>query len=204
MISIIGLTFHIFEFDLYISGNMKTSPKILAKAGTNISLACSGVTSSSSIYLLEWVCQGCSCAQCPSHPGNGLRILRYSGKITHWGNSFRRNLDKQRYSLEFAPVTVEDKGVYYCFINKQPDPSPVQVGPDKPLLGSDCVVPFGCAAEDVPEIPFEPGSEWDEDALNVEDAHNLAGNLSFGQLGWDKLVHIAKAGAVPREDQGVG
>ena len=123
---------------------MKTSPKILAKAGTNISLACSGVTSSSSIYLLEWVCQGCACAQCPSHPGNGLRILRYSGKITHWGNSFRRNLDKQSYSLEFAPVTVEDNGVYSCFINKQPDPSPVQVvvqdapdpPPNRPMVSS--------------------------------------------------------------------
>ena len=32
-------------------------PKTVARSGTNISLACGGVSSSSYIYLIEWVCQ---------------------------------------------------------------------------------------------------------------------------------------------------
>ena len=76
--------------------------------------------------------------------------------------------------------------------------------PDESLLGGDSMVPFRCTTKDVPEVPFESGGEGDENALNVEDAHNLAGYLSFGRLGWDELVHIPKTRAVPREDQGVG
>ena len=102
-------------------------PKTVAKSGTNISLACGGVSSSSYIYLIEWVCQGCDCGQCPSHSNNGLRLLRYNDKITQWDNSFRCTLDKHRYGLEFAPVTVQDTGVYYCFINNRLDSSPVQL-----------------------------------------------------------------------------
>eukprot|EP00090_Calanus_glacialis_P045882 TRINITY_DN8764_c0_g1_i1.p1 TRINITY_DN8764_c0_g1~~TRINITY_DN8764_c0_g1_i1.p1 ORF type:complete len:894 (-),score=170.55 TRINITY_DN8764_c0_g1_i1:336-3017(-) len=110
----------------WTTGNLDY-PKTVAKSGTNISLACGGVSSSSYIYLIEWVCQGCDCGQCPSHSNNGLRLLRYNDKITQWDNSFRRTLDKHRYGLEFAPVTVEDTGVYYCLINNQPDLSPVQL-----------------------------------------------------------------------------
>ena len=53
------------------------------------SVACGGVSSSSYIYLIEWVCQGCDCGQCPSHSNNGLRLLRYNDKITQWDNSYR-------------------------------------------------------------------------------------------------------------------
>ena len=33
----------------------------MARAGTNISLACPGVSASSYVYLIEWVCEGCVC-----------------------------------------------------------------------------------------------------------------------------------------------
>lgn len=51
--------------------------------------------------------QGCDCGQCPSHSNNGLRLLRYNDKITQWDNSFRRTLDRERYGLQFSPVTVQ-------------------------------------------------------------------------------------------------
>ena len=56
--------------------------RVVARAGGNISVACGGVSSSSYIYLVEWVCSGCSCAQCPAHSNTGLRLLRYNDKIT--------------------------------------------------------------------------------------------------------------------------
>ena len=62
---------------------------MVARSGSNISVACGGVSSSSYIYLIEWVCQGCDCGQCPSHSNNGLRLLRYNDKITQWDNSYR-------------------------------------------------------------------------------------------------------------------
>ena len=56
--------------------------RVVARAGGNITVACGGVSSSSYIYLVEWVCSGCSCAQCPAHSNTGLRLLRYNDKIT--------------------------------------------------------------------------------------------------------------------------
>ena len=116
----------------------------MARSGSNISLACGGVSSSSYIYLIEWVCLGCDCGQCPSHSNNGLRLLRYNDKITQWDNSYRRTLDKRRYGLEFSPVTVQDSGVYYCFINNRLDSSPVELivqdspepPPHRPMISS--------------------------------------------------------------------
>ena len=104
---------------------MYSPPEVLAKAGSNISLACG--RSQETTHQVEWVCHGCVCGECPHHPGQGLRLVRFSDKITHWDNSFRRTLDKHRYGLEFAPVTVQDTGVYYCFINNRLDSSPVQL-----------------------------------------------------------------------------
>ena len=113
---------------------------MVARSGSNISVACGGVSSSSYIYLIEWVCSGCDCGQCPSHSNNGLRLLRYNDKITmmmmhdcdnddgddryndkitQWDNSQRRGLDREMFSLEFSPVTVQDSGDYYCFINNR-------------------------------------------------------------------------------------
>ena len=44
---------------------------------------------------------------------------RYNDKITQWDNSQRRGLDREMFSLEFSPVTVQDSGTYYCFINNR-------------------------------------------------------------------------------------
>ena len=92
---------------------------VIARAGSNISLACGG--SLEDTHQVEWVCQGCGCEECPPHPGLGLRLVRFSDKITQWDNSFRRTLDTHSYNLVFSPVRVEDNGVYHCLINNQPD-----------------------------------------------------------------------------------
>ncbi len=59
-------------------GNVK------ARAGTNISLACPGVTPTSFVYLVEWKCLGCRCNKCPNPNGEGKRILRYNDKLIRW------------------------------------------------------------------------------------------------------------------------
>ena len=49
-----------------------------------------------------------------------------------------------RYGLEFSPVTVQDSGVYYCFINNRLDSSPVELivqdapepPPHRPMISS--------------------------------------------------------------------
>ena len=56
----------------------------------------------------------------------------------------RRTLDKRRYGLEFSPVTVQDSGTYYCFINNRLDSSPVELivqdapepPPHRPMISS--------------------------------------------------------------------
>ena len=98
---------------------MYSPPEVLAKAGSNISLACG--RSQETTHQVEWVCHGCVCGECPHHPGQGLRLVRFSDKITHWDNSFRRTLDTHKYNLVFSPVRVEDNGVYHCLINNQHD-----------------------------------------------------------------------------------
>ena len=135
--------FYIALLHLFCVGSLH-DPRVVARSGSNISLACGGVSSSSYIYLIEWVCQGCDCGQCPSHSNNGLRLLRYNDKITQWDNSYRRTLDQRRYGLEFSPVTVQDSGVYYCFINNRLDSSPVglivqdapEPPPHRPMISS--------------------------------------------------------------------
>ena len=41
--------------------------------------------------------------------------------MAQWDASHRRTLDKRRYGLEFSPVTVEDSGTYFCFLNNRLD-----------------------------------------------------------------------------------
>ena len=54
-----------------------SSPHVMARAGTNITLACPGITPTSYIYLVEWKCMGCECKSCPNPNGEGARLLRY-------------------------------------------------------------------------------------------------------------------------------
>ena len=49
----------------------KKQPHLVAEAGTNISLACPGVSMSSYVYLIEWVCEGCHCQDCPPYSHSG-------------------------------------------------------------------------------------------------------------------------------------
>ena len=104
-----------------------SSARVVARAGSNISLACGGLSSTSYLYLVEWVCSGCDCGPCPAHSSRGLRLVRFNDKITQWDNSHRRTLDRHSYGLDFSPVSVEDSGLYYCFINNRLDSSPVEL-----------------------------------------------------------------------------
>ena len=135
--------FTITQIDIQLKKNVALTagyldhPKTVAKAGTNISLACGGVTRDSYVYLIEWVCIGCDCGQCPGHShNNGLRLLRFNEEITQWDNSNRRKLGQPHYPLIFDPVTVQDTGLYYCFKNNRLDSSPVELivqdAPDPP------------------------------------------------------------------------
>jgi len=89
------------------------------------------VSPTSYIYLVEWRCQGCSCAGCPNPGGEGARILRFNDRLTRWGSqgedgdeeeAARRTLDLDRYGLKFSPVESGDSGVYLCLINNRREP----------------------------------------------------------------------------------
>ena len=71
----------------YAPTNQRPSPpQVIARAGTNITLACPGVTPKTYIFLVEWKCSGCECRNCPNPDGTGYRILRYiSINCLSWG-----------------------------------------------------------------------------------------------------------------------
>ncbi len=108
---------------------------MIARAGTNITMACPGATPDTYIYLVEWKCQGCSCRSCPNPGGEGHRLMRYNqDRLTRWdeqehggdGTAARRQLDFDRYALRFEPVTSDDSGTYLCLMNNRQTPdSPV-------------------------------------------------------------------------------
>lgn len=104
---------------------------MMARAGSNITLACPGVSPTSYIYLVEWRCVGCKCRGCPNPNGEGFRILRFNDKLTKWdesdgGEASRRKLEFERYGLRFEPVTSDDSGTYLCLLNNRQAPdSPV-------------------------------------------------------------------------------
>ena len=43
------------------SGRGENLARVLARAGTNMTLACPGLTPTSYVYLVEWKCIGCKC-----------------------------------------------------------------------------------------------------------------------------------------------
>ena len=46
-------------------GSKENVARVLARAGTNMTLACPGLTPTSYVYLVEWKCIGCKCTgQC--------------------------------------------------------------------------------------------------------------------------------------------
>ena len=101
--------------------------RVLARAGTNMTLACPGLSPTSYVYLVEWKCAGCKCTGCPDPNGEGMRILRYNNELTRWDTANRdeverRTLDIKNYGLKFGPVTAEDSGTYLCLINNRREP----------------------------------------------------------------------------------
>lgn len=99
---------------------------MLAKAGTNITLACPGVSPGTYIYLVEWKCLGCACPGCPNPNGEGSRILRYNDKLTRWDGDDeenpRRALSFDQFGLQLAPVRAADSGTYLCLLNNRREP----------------------------------------------------------------------------------
>ena len=105
----------------------ENEPRVLARAGTNMTLACPGLTQSSYVYLVEWRCIGCKCTGCPDPNGEGTRILRFNNELTRWDTAAkdevaRRTLDIRNYGLKFGPVSAEDTGMYLCLINNRREP----------------------------------------------------------------------------------
>ncbi len=43
----------------------------------------SGVTPTSYVYLVEWMCLGCRCTKCPNPNGEGKRLLRWK-QVTYY------------------------------------------------------------------------------------------------------------------------
>ena len=101
--------------------------RMLARAGTNMTLACPGLSPTSYVYLVEWKCLGCKCTGCPNPNGEGTRILRFNDELTRWDTAARdevqrRTLDIRSYGLQFGPVKAEDSGTYLCLINNRREP----------------------------------------------------------------------------------
>ncbi len=117
-----------FGKDVASSPSVASAAHVTARAGTNITLACPGVSPTSLIYLVEWKCLGCDCSGCPNPSGDGARLLRYNNKLTRWGDedSDRRGLEFERYGLRFEPVRAGDSGTYLCLLNNRREPdSPI-------------------------------------------------------------------------------
>lgn len=124
---------------------LDAKPRVVARTGSDITLACEGVSSVSYIYLVEWMCRGCVCDQCQSANDEGIRLLRHHDKMTvRWDSALRRTLDTEMFGLEFSPVNVEDSGVYWCRVNNGHNISPVELivqdspepPPHRPLITS--------------------------------------------------------------------
>ena len=67
------------------SGRGENLARVLARAGTNMTLACPGLTPTSYVYLVEWKCIGCKCT--------GQRIITcilsyFSPKYFHFKKCF--------------------------------------------------------------------------------------------------------------------
>ena len=72
---IFHIHFFVFSGEKEIQANENVA-RVLARAGTNMTLACPGLTPTSYVYLVEWKCIGCKCTGCPDPNGEGMRILR--------------------------------------------------------------------------------------------------------------------------------
>jgi receptor-type tyrosine-protein phosphatase gamma len=84
----------------------------MSEAGSNVTLACPGVTEHSLVLMLEW----------RSH----VKLVEYMGEsITVWQHRHRITLLPDTFALHFHPVTAEDSAEYSCLVNNRPKPEAV-------------------------------------------------------------------------------
>jgi receptor-type tyrosine-protein phosphatase gamma len=85
---------------------------VLSEAGSNVTLACPGVTELSLVHMLEWRSQ--------------VKLVEYMGESTTvWEHRHRITLLPDTFALHFHPVTAEDSAEYSCLVNNRPKPEAI-------------------------------------------------------------------------------
>ena len=85
---------------------------MLSEAGSNVTLACPGVTELSLVHMLEW--------------RSDVKLVEYMGESTTvWEHRHRITLLPDTFALHFRPVTAEDSADYSCLVNNRPKPEAI-------------------------------------------------------------------------------
>jgi len=96
--------------------------EVLVKAGTNISLGCPGMDSSTPATVIEWRCRG-QCGSSTKKPPTSKEktVIKLTDsrqtKAAEYGE--RVSIDTEMHSLVFSPVRSDDIGSYTCWVNRR-------------------------------------------------------------------------------------